>query len=175
MITSIAILTTALFAQDDSDKNEFGINLGWGSPFGASLQYSRAIKSDQTVGAAIGFSMSGARYGVDYKYLFNAASKFNPYIGLAGSYASGLPEVNVNVNSDTAKYEFKGGVQVNPRGGFRYQAGFANLYMNVGYGIPVVGGGVSYLSGSTKSSIKSAAEIFGMGGIEVSGSMLFRF
>lgn len=175
MLACVAVLTSALFAQEISTPNEFGVNLGWGNPFGASIQYSRALKINQTAGAAVGFSLSGARYGLDYKYLFNAESKFNPYIGLAGSYASGLSEVNVNVNADTAKYEFKGGVQINPRGGFRYQAGFANWYVNVGYGIPVTGGGVKYVSGSTKSSIKSAAEIFGMGGVEVSGSMMFRF
>lgn len=175
MLPVIAALTTALFSQDITTRNEFGASLGWGNPFGISVQYSRAIVSNQTVGAAAGFSMTGARYGLDYKYLFQAESKFSPYIGLAGAYASGLPEVTVNVNDDSAKYELNGGVQVHPRGGFRYQAGFANWYVNLGYGIPVVGGGVDYISGSTEKSVKSLAEMFGMGGFEVSTSLMFRF
>ena len=175
MIACIGILVATLFAQNTPEPNEFGFNLGWGNPFGVSLQYSRAFAIHQSAGAAVGFSMAGARVGLDYKYLFNTDSKFNPYLGLAASAANGLDEVNVNVNSDTAKYDLKAGVQITPRGGFRYQAGFANLYMNVGYGIPIVGGGVNYISGSTKSTIKSAAEIFGLGGVEVSGSMMFRF
>ena len=117
---------------------------------------------------------SGGRLGLDYKYLFDGESKFNPYLGVAGSYVTGLSGVNVNVNSDTAKYDLNGGIQVTPRVGFRYRAGFANLYLNLGYGISATGGGVEYKSGSTKGSIKTAAKIFGMGGVEVSGSMLWR-
>jgi len=175
MFTCLAILATALFSQDASKESEFGFNLGWGNPFGTSIQVATALTTHHSAGAGIGFSMSGVRFGLDYKYLFNVDSKFNPYVGVAGSYASGLTGATVNMNSDTAKYDFHGGVQATPRGGFRYQAGFANLYLNVGYGIPVVGGGVKYVSGSTKSSVKSAAELFGLGGVEVSGSMMFRF
>lgn len=175
MLACITILTGILFSQDVQTSNEIGFNLGWGNPFGASIEYSRSVTSNHSLGAAAGFSLAGARYGLDYKYLFNEDSKLNPYVGLAGSYATGISKVNVNVNRDSAKYELKGGTQIAPRAGLRYRAGFASLYLNTGYGIPVSGGGVRYLSGSSNSRIKSFAEIFALGGSEISGSMMFRF
>lgn len=175
MFACLALLATALVSQDASQENEFGINLGWGNPFGTSIQVATAVSTQQSVGAGVGFSLSGVRFGLDYKYLFRVASKFNPYLGLAGSYASGLAGGEVYRDTDTAKYDLNGGLQATPRGGFRYRAGFGNLYLNVGYGIPVVGGGVTYVSGSTKGKVKSTAETFGMGGVEVSGSVMLRF
>lgn len=164
------------FSQDAKEfSNEFGANLGWGNPFGTSIEYTRQITKSDLVGAGVGFSMGGAKYGLEYKRLFNTDSKFNPYIGVAGSVASGLSEITVRVNADSALYKVEGGSAIGPRGGFRYQAGWANLYLNVGYGVKVSGGGVEYLDGSRKESIKDFAKLMSVGGVEVSGSMMFRF
>jgi hypothetical protein len=39
----------------------------------------------------------------------------------------------------------------------------------------LAGGGSEYVSGSTKQSLKDFADVVSLGGVEVSGEMLFRF
>ena len=168
-------MSTMTFCDEGKPLNEFGINFGWGHSFGNSIEYDRLIAGNQSLNGGIGFSFGGLKYGIGYKYIFNEESKFNPYFGTNISSANGLSEVTVNVNADSSKYKVNSGIAVTPRGGFRYQAGFANLYVNVGYGIVLSGGGVEYISGSTKESVADFAKVLGIAGLEVSGSMLFRF
>ncbi len=157
-------------ARDLEKQNEIGGHLGWGNPFGIGIHYARNIESNHQIGLGVGFSGSGGRYAADYKYLFNEEKDFNPYMGFAFSHATGVSEMRVNVNADTALYDVNGGNVIQPRAGFRYCAGPIGLYLNVGYGIVLNGGGVEYVEGSESESIKDFAEIIGLGGIEISGS-----
>ncbi|MCB9497051.1 MAG: hypothetical protein H6686_09235 [Fibrobacteria bacterium] len=175
MLACLVLLANSLFSQADPYRNELGFNLGWGNPFGASIQYTRALTPEHAMGAAIGLSLAGQRFGLDYKRFYKTDSKMNPYLGLAVSYAEGLSNVTVSVNSDSAKYKIKEGVQITPRAGIRYRAGFVHLYLNGGYGIPVAGGGVAYQSGSKESNIKKMAEVIQLGGLEISGSLFLAF
>lgn len=172
---AIVVLATITAEADDFNANEFGVNLGWGAPYGFSIQYQRNFDSSNSVGTGIGISMSGGRLGLDYKRFFATENKFNPYLGFATSLASGLPEMTVAVNGDSSLYKVNSGVQATPRGGSRYQLSSVNWYFNVGYGFPISGGGVKYLSGSQKSANETAAKIVSVGGLEVSGSLYWKF
>jgi hypothetical protein len=173
LLTFLAISTFA--SESKSEENEFGANLGWGNPFGISLQYIRNIETDQKIGMGIGLSAAGIKSGVDYKFLLGDGPKMYPYAGIALSYALGLSEMNVSVNTDSAKYQIKGGLAVTPRTGFCYKAGFANWYVNLGYGFPITGGGAQYISGSRAKNVEDFSKALEIGGFEISTSLMWRF
>jgi hypothetical protein len=156
-------------------QNEFGVNFGWGAPFGFSVEYARYIEENQLLGTGLGFSLGGLKYGIEYKYFISAGESFAPYIGIAGSYATGLPEVTVSVNQDTALYKIPAGIAIGPRIGFKYAINSANMYFNVGYGIPLKEEKPEYIEGSTKESIHDFANLLQNGGLEVSGSVMWPF
>jgi hypothetical protein len=156
-------------------KSELGFALGWGSPVGAGVEYAYDITPAHNLGAGAGFSMSGARYALGYRYFFKPEKGATPYLGLALTGASGLSSVTVNVNKDSADYKIKSGVALAPRAGFRFRTRIIDWYVNTGYHIVLAGGGSEYVSGSTKRSLKDFADVVALGGLEVSGEMLFRF
>lgn len=171
----IALCALNSVARDQEKQNEIGGNLGWGNPSGFGIYYARNIESNHQIGLGAGFSGSGGRLALDYKYLFAEDEDFNPYMGFAFSHATGVSEMRVNVNADTALYDVNGGNAFQPRAGFRYCTGSLGLYLNVGYGIVLNGGGVEYLEGSERESVKDFAEMVGLGGFEISGTGTFFF
>ncbi|MEN9354651.1 MAG: hypothetical protein RL318_1976 [Fibrobacterota bacterium] len=173
----LAILATSLCAQSNKKLNELGFSLGWGGPFGQSIQYSRVISEHANVGGGFGLSTAGAMIGVDGKYFADADSKGSVFCGVAASYATGTEMTETDqglFKEDTATYELLGGVVLTPRVGFRYQAEYWNIYFTVGRGFPIAGGGVRYISGSDNSDIKEFVEFLSIGGAEVSMAMTFR-
>lgn len=167
-----ALLLGALNAGGAEDKsNEIGGTVGWGSPYGGvAIHYARNFAESHSLGMGVGMSGAGAKYGIDYKLFFTPQESFNPYLGLALSHAGGVSEMKVSNQTDSAFYNIKGGSQLTPRVGFRFKAGPIGLYASAGYGICLSGGGVEYIAGSEKESLRDFAEILSPGGLEVSAS-----
>jgi hypothetical protein len=182
-MTRSALLLLALvsttFAQAFSDapdyRNEIGGSLGWGHPYGVSVECRRFVVPSVAIGAGAGLSMSGFHYGADLRWLVLPDRMISPWAGVAYSVASGADKVNVNVNTDTATYDMKGGTQLTPRVGARFHYRHLAAYANLGYGIVTSGGGSQYRSGSTSSSVRTAAELGELGGLEISLSAAFLF
>ncbi len=173
----LLLLPVAIAAEPPTSekKSHLGFALGWGSPVGAGVEYAYDVTPTHNVGGGLGFSLSGARYAIGYRYHFLPERGATPYAGLALTGASGLSSVNVNVNKDSAEYKMNPGLAVAPRAGFRFRTRIIDWYVNAGYHVVVAGGGAEYVSGSTKQSIKDFAEVVALGGVEISGEMLFRF
>jgi|GEM_PF-3785846 len=167
----VALLAISSFSDETKQfNNELIGNLGWGNPNGMSIEYMRHITTSNAISAGIGISMAGMKYGFGYKYYFNEAETFSPFLGISASQAAGLSKVNVNVNADSSVYSVNSGSAVTPRGGLRFQKNAIRLQLNLGYGLTMTGGGVEYVSGSKLSSVQSLAKAMGVGGVEISGS-----
>lgn len=171
----LLVLVGLAQSQTTEKKSELGLALGWGSPVGAGVEYAYDITPSHNLGAGVGFSLSGLRYDLGYRYFFMPGKGATPYAGLALTGASGLSPVTVNVNSDSAKYRIKPGLALAPRAGFRFRTRVIDWYVNTGYHIVVAGGGSEYISGSTSHGVKTFADVIALGGLEISGEMLFRF
>lgn len=127
------------------------------------------------LGAGLGFSLGGLKYGIEYKYFLSSGESFAPYIGIVGSHATDLPEVAVSVNQDAALYKIPAGITIGPRIGFNYAINLGNIYFNIGYGFPLKEEKPEYIEGSTKESIHDFANLLQNGGLEISGSVMWAF
>lgn len=160
-------------------RQEIAINLGWGHPFGNSVEYGVDLADGNVLGVGAGLSMAGGMYGIDARRFFRTERAINPYLGLAVSKATGVDEITVNSRSgslkDTAVYQIEGGIQVVPRAGVRLRLARLHLYLNGGYGIVVSGGGMKWVSGTDNSSTRRIVELFTLGGVEasISGGFVF--
>lgn len=160
-------------------RQEIAVNLGWGHPFGNSVEYSVDLADGNVLGVGAGFSMAGGRYGIDARRLFRTDGPVDPFLGVAVSKATGMDEVTVSSSSgsrtDTAVYKIDGGIQVTPRAGARLRVARLHLYLNGGYGFVVSGGGMQWISGKDDSSTRRIVELFTLGGLEVSlsGGIVF--
>ncbi|HSQ41497.1 MAG TPA: hypothetical protein VLM37_04370, partial [Fibrobacteraceae bacterium] len=169
-ITIIVFASIAAFASEA--VSELGFNVGWGNPMGESVEYAQEVAPGHRFGAGAGISAAGIKAGIDYAYLFVSAKRVSPYVGGAVSIASGLSDLQVNVNSDTANYDLKGGLVIAPRAGLRIAIRRIHFYLNFGYGFTLAGGGAEYQDGSTSSSVRKFAKALGIGGVEGSGSVM---
>ncbi len=182
-IVTFALLATFAFADDEANvfRNELGLNVGPGNPSGSfGLEFTRQLGEHHSLGMGFGSSLDGANFCLGYKYFFKQETRFNPYLGLSGGYATGFPPLmmskTTNGQLEGAIYKLEPGFEVNPRAGFRYQARWhINLYVNVGYGIVVQGGGAKYLAGTSEFATRKYIELFTLGGPELSTSLFFRF
>jgi hypothetical protein len=123
----------------------------------------------------VGFSLAGARSAAGYRFYFSPGKAATPFVGLSGTWASGLSPLNVRVNNDSAKYKINSGFAVAPRAGFRFRIDPFSIYVNTGYHFVVAGGGAEYLSGSTRRSVRTFAEIVAVGGFDLCGGAWFQF
>lgn len=181
-IFATVVFCSSVFAENEPNlfRNELGLNLGPGNPCGyLCLEYSRLLEGHHALSLGGGASFAGANLSLGYKYLFKPSTRFNPFLGLSGFYASGLPFVVVQHpwDHDFATYETLPGFAIAPRAGIRYQTGWlVNLYVNVGYAVVVQGGGARFLKGREPDSVYHAsAEKYALGGPELSMSIMFRF
>ena len=163
------------YAQLPEKKSELGVALGWGAPAGNAVEYAYYLIPSHAAGAGVGFSLAGAKYTAGYRYYFLPERGATPFVGLSASWAGGLSSVNVNVNNDSTEYKIKSGFAIAPRAGFRFRTRLISWYVNTGYHFVLSGGGSEYVSGSTKQSIEDFADAVALGGVEVSGGMMFRF
>ena len=162
----VGILCSYAFSYD----NEISANVGWGHPFGMSVQYSRYVEETNMIGIGFGLSGAGGKFGISYEHLFSNEG-WGAIIGVATSYAMGANNINISVNADTAVYKINSGSSITPRFGIRYRGDRCNVQGNLGYSILLTGGGVEYVSGSEESNVKKFADLIGIGGIEISISI----
>lgn len=168
VIIWVLLVSVSFGEKVDTTYNEIGANLGWGNPLGASFEYNRKLTQGDLIGGGFGISMAGFRYGVGYKHLFFSSAKISPYIGIAAAKSSGIPEITVKVNTDSALYKVESGVSTTPRVGARLQNGNLAVYLNLGYGIIVSGGKIKFLEGERKDSLDDFASLMGAAGVEIS-------
>jgi len=171
-------VSAAALAENDINvfRNEVGLNLGPGNPSGGiGLEYTRAIGERHAMGVGIGGSAAGWMQSVGYKYFVWQDQRFNPFVGVSGFHASGLilPELTV----EGTRFTLEPGFAVAPRAGFRYQVGWhINLYLTVGYGFVIQGGEPKILLQiDDGAKARKVIDLFGLGGPELSTSILFRF
>lgn len=175
LIIWVLLMGVSFAEKMDTTYNEVGANIGWGNPLGASLEYNRKLTQADLIGGGVGISMAGFRYGVGYKHLFLSDAKISPYVGIAAAKSSGIPEITVRVNSDSALYKVESGVSTTPRLGARFQNGDLAIYLNLGYGILLSGGKIKFLEGERKDSLDDFASLMGAAGVEVSLSGRYLF
>jgi hypothetical protein len=171
----LLLLVSTAHPQAFNKKSELGLAIGWGAPAGNAVEYAYYLTPSHAAGAGVGFSLAGAKYAAGYRYYFLPESGATPFVGLSASWAGGLSSVNVNVNNDSAEYKINSGFALAPRAGFRFRTRLISWYVNTGYHVVLSGGGSEYVSGSTKESIQDFADIVALGGLEISGGMMFRF
>lgn len=169
-----ALTVTMANAQSPQKKSELGFNLGWGGPSGNGLEYAYYLHPAHAVSGGIGFSLAGGKYALGYRYYLRPDAGATPWFGAALSSASGAP-VTVTVNDEEAKYDVQPGVALAPRAGFRFRTRLISWYVNAGYHVVLAGGGADYKEGSTDDAVRKFAEAVALGGVEISGSLLFRF
>ncbi|HMV27349.1 MAG TPA: hypothetical protein PLG25_02420 [bacterium] len=175
-ILNIYFLFGALYTlayAGDGVTNEFVATAGWGAPVGIGLEFEKYIVPAFNLNMGAGVTVTGVKLSVGTKYLMAADKDVSPYIGLNFSSSSGIRRLNINVDTDTAKYKINAAKILTPRAGLKLKRGFANFYLNVGYGIVVDGGGNKYRSGSTDTGISDMADLLSAGGVEISGSICF--
>lgn len=166
------VLCTLAYAGDGA-TNEVVVTAGWGAPVGIGLEIEKYIAPTFNLNMGAGLTMTGVKLSVGTKYLMAADKDVSPYIGLNFSSSSGISRLNINVDTDTAKYKINAAKILTPRAGLKLKRGIANFYLNVGYGIVVDGGGNKYRSGSTDTGVANMAALLSAGGVEISGSICF--
>jgi len=177
-IALFGLLATAVFAGTAKEfDNEAGFAYGCGNPFGlGALEIWHHLNPTHGMGTGIGVSLAGTNFGVGYKRYFRVETHFNPWIGISGFYATGRDSAPVIVPTVTiATYRLKPGFALQPRAGIRYQAGWLNLHLNVGWGFPLVGGGAEFEDADLGRRSDKAADFFAIGGPELSMATMFRF
>ncbi|MBC8374870.1 MAG: hypothetical protein H8E26_02425 [FCB group bacterium] len=171
LILSLSLVLTPLFAHETDvnyDKIELGGIMGWGSPLGVGIEGGYYFNPHSVATAGLGFGFSGFKAGAGVKYLLNPDKMFTPFGGIYLSSSSGLSNLNVTVNMDSAVYRIDPASLLSLRTGLRFQVGFIRVYGHLGYGIALNGGKSHYESGSLSEDVSDFARFMEPGGIEIS-------
>jgi len=161
-------------------KNEIGVGVGWGNPFGTlELEYWRHLTLQHEVGLGTGASSAGFHYGLGYKRYFLVEGRYNPWIGVSAYYSTG----NIYATDDSLSnvfsgngdnYRLKPGLVIHPRVGIRDQDGWVNLHLALGWGVPVFGGGAQFISPDPRTRDDRSARLHAIGGPEASLAVMVR-
>jgi len=118
----LLITLSQTLAQFDFDKSERSVMdltaiAGWGSPYGMGIEPSFYFNNNLNLGAGIGFSLSGGKFGTGVKYYLLPDKMIDPFLGANVTYSTGLSKITVRVENDSAVYKIDKGSFVTLRGG----------------------------------------------------------
>ncbi|NQT62330.1 MAG: hypothetical protein HQ556_05165 [Candidatus Marinimicrobia bacterium] len=171
LILTLSLLLTPLFAHEADisyDKIELGGIMGWGSPLGVGVEGGFYFNPHTVVTGGLGFSFSGFKAGAGVKYVLSPDKMFTSFGGMYLSSSSGLSNLNVTVNLDSAVYRIDPASLFTLRTGLRFQVGFIRVYGHLGYGFALHGGKSHYQSGSLSADVSDFARFMEPGGLEIS-------
>ncbi|MEZ4932932.1 MAG: hypothetical protein R2788_12535 [Saprospiraceae bacterium] len=171
--TPPSIFDFAKVNENFTPRHGFGINGGWGAPYGFGLQYSYLFINHFDANVGLGFSFSGLRTGFGTRYHFKEIGS-GPFIGMNYVHTSGLSGLEVNIGNDYAKFRILSDNAVFFRGGYKIESRSFQLLFNAGYGLAFDGKDAVYQTGDTSSKLQKFANLQALGGVEVSLTMLFR-
>lgn len=153
-------------------KQGIGFTGGWGAPYGFGVVYSYLITPNLDLNAGLGFSFSGLRTGIGTRYFFKDQGS-SPFVGSNFIYSSGLSGLEVSTSDGTGKYKVEPDQAFFLRGGYKIEHYNKLFFVNIGYGIPVDPQNSIWQSGEESSSQQDLANLMRLGGIEISGSIVF--
>ncbi len=153
-------------------KQGIGFTGGWGAPYGFGIEYSYLVTQKLDLNAGFGFSFSGLRAGIGTRYFFNEGS--SPFAGANFIYSSGLSGLDVSTSNGTGKYKIESDQAFFIRGGYKIEHNNKLFFINLGYGIPFDPKDAIWQSGEESSSQQDLANLMRLGGVEISGSIVFR-
>jgi hypothetical protein len=171
--TPPSIFDIAKVNENFTPRHGFGINGGWGAPYGFGIQYSYLFINHFDANVGLGFSFSGLRTGIGTRYHFKEIGS-GPFIGMNYVHTSGLSGLEVNIGNDYAKFRILSDNAVFFRGGYKIESRSFQLLLNAGYGLAFDGKDAVYQTGDTSSKLQKLANLQALGGVEVSLTMLFR-
>jgi hypothetical protein len=154
-------------------KQGIGFTGGWGAPYGFGIEYSYLITQNLDLNAGLGFSFSGLRTGIGTRYFFKDQGS-SPFAGANFIYSSGLSGLEVSTSDGTGKYKVESDQGFFVRGGYKIEHYNKLFFINLGYGIPFNSKDAVWQSGEESSSQQDFANLMRLGGVEVSGSVVFR-
>lgn len=154
-------------------KHGIGFIGGWGAPYGFGLEYSYLVTNNLDLNAGLGFSFSGLRTGIGTRYFFKDQGS-SPFAGANFIYTSGLSGLEVSTSDGTGKYKVESDQALFIRGGYKIEHYNKLFFINLGYGIPFDHQNAIWQSGEESSTQQDFANLMRLGGVEVSGSIVFR-
>jgi hypothetical protein len=159
--------------------------MGWGAPYGWSIDYSYMVTPKLDLNAGVGFSITGAKIGIGTRYYFAPQKKVSGFIGANLVHNSGMDRLtfsDTNNNNygygysyvDHAIVNYKPSALLHLRGGMRWQPAYRFAMIGaLGYGIPLSGNLVQYVEEPTSQSIRDAVNLLSPGGFEISVGVAF--
>ena len=175
-------LQPAVAPESAYPASAIGLTLGWGAPYGWSIDFAHMVTSHLDVNFGLGFSITGTKVGVGTRYYLAPQRKVSPFFGVNLVRSGGINDLRVTANNsnnggpgtsgDEAIVNFKSAGLVHVRSGLRWQPhrGFA-LLGALGYGMVLGGSPVEYVRVPAQQSTRDAVNIFSPGGIEFSVGM----
>ena len=161
-------------------QSSIGLTLGWGAPYGWSVDYSHMLKPNLDVNVGVGIGV-GLKIGVGTRYYFAPQRKVSPFVGANLVHTSGISDFNLTVNEnqlneDRTRLSIRATNLVHLRGGIRWQPTYRFALLGaLGYGIRLGGDPVSYAPGYAPyyQSTRDVIDAIAPGGVEFSVGVAF--
>jgi len=172
---SIPVSATDSTAGFQKIQTKIGFGLGWDYPYSAGIELSLLLNEIIDCNVGFGLGMSGAKLGIGARTFPVRNSNFSPMFGAYLYHATGLKNLNVNVNTEEAVYDITpdNAILLNTGARFRFDKGHY-IIAGIGYSFPFNGGKAVYRSGSTSESVKTFANALGTGGLSINFGVLLK-
>lgn len=160
-------------------STSLGLTLGWGAPYGWSLDVRHFITRRLELNAGAGASTTGLKVGIGATYYLAPTHRVSPFFGAALAHSGGRRDVYVHeahrffdhtfTSSEAAHVNFLSANLVHLRSGWRWQPtpGCA-LLGTLGYSVVLGDDPVEYLEAPARQSLRDVVRVQSPGGLEIS-------
>ncbi|MEO1516398.1 MAG: hypothetical protein AAFV95_15345 [Bacteroidota bacterium] len=152
-----------------------GLTGGWGSTYGFGIELSVLLLEQFDLNAGAGVSFNGFKYGVGGRVYLLKDNFISPYLGLNYVRSTGLPEIEITLDGIVGFYNILADETANVKGGLAIEFGWTRLLTTVGYGFAFGDYDAVPTDGYINDEHQRFANWMAVGGLELSGTLLFRF